>query len=195
MNVLVIHAHPQPDSFNAALHRTVLESLRAAGHAVTDFDLYAEDFDPRLSRVERDVYHDLSLNQRGKERYVAMLRAAEAVVFVYPVWSFGLPAILKGFFDRLLMPGVAFDIDGGLVTPKLTNIRRIVGVTTYGRAWWMVKFSVGDLPRAQITKYFRWFCHKRAKADYLALYHMNVADEAARKRFIAKVAKTMTALN
>ena len=194
MNVLVIHAHPQPDSFSAALHRTVLDSLTVAGHAVTDLDLYADDFDPRLSRAERDDYHDVALNQRGKERYIAMLRAAEAVVFVHPVWCFGVPAILKGFFDRLLMPGVAFDIDGAKVTPKLTNISRIVAVTTYGRAWWMVKFSIGDLPRAQIVRYFRWFCNRHAKTDHLALYHLNVADDATRKKFVEKVAAKMAAL-
>ncbi len=61
MNVLVLYAHPVETSFNAALHRPIVERLTAAGHEVDDCDLYAEDFDPRLTRDERLGYHD----QRG----------------------------------------------------------------------------------------------------------------------------------
>ncbi|MGO4840768.1 NAD(P)H-dependent oxidoreductase, partial [Rhizobiaceae sp. 2RAB30] len=62
MNVLVLYAHPVETSFNAALHRLIVERLVAKGHTVDDCDLYAEDFDPRLTRAERLVYHDVPGN-------------------------------------------------------------------------------------------------------------------------------------
>lgn len=192
MRILVIFAHPVETSFAATLHATVLEAL-AAHHEVRDLDLYADDFDPRLSREERLNYHDTGINQAPVARYVEMVRWAEAVVFCFPVWCFGLPAILKGFFDRVLMPGVAFDIDGALVTPKLQNIRRIVAVTTYGRDLWRVKIGVGDLPKRHIKRYFRWFCAKDAKVTYLAHYHMNASTPASRARFLARVRATFAA--
>ncbi|MDP3896467.1 MAG: NAD(P)H-dependent oxidoreductase, partial [Mesorhizobium sp.] len=59
MKVLVLHAHPVETSYNAALHRLILERLSARGHEIDDCDLYAEDFDPRLTREERLHYHDV----------------------------------------------------------------------------------------------------------------------------------------
>jgi putative NADPH-quinone reductase len=193
MRVLVIFAHPVETSFAAALHATVLQNL-SGRHEVRDLDLYAENFDPRLTREERLNYHDTSLNLPPIARYADMLRWAEAVVFCFPVWCFGVPAILKGFFDRVLAPGVAFDIDGALVTPKLTNIKRVVAVTTYGRDLYRVKIGVGDLPKAHITRYFRWFCARDAKVRYLAHYHMNVSTPQSRGRFQARVARAIAAL-
>jgi len=193
MRVLVIFAHPVETSYAAALHATVLRTLRAK-HEVRDLDLYADGFDPRLSREERLHYHDTSRNIAPVAKYVELLRWAEAVVFCFPVWCFGLPAILKGFFDRVLIPGVAFDIDGAIVTPMLTHIKRIAAVTTYGRARWLVRVSIGDLPRAHITRYFRWCCGKDTRVRYLAHYHMNVSTDASRARFLARVERTMAAL-
>jgi putative NADPH-quinone reductase len=193
MRVLVIYAHPVETSYAAALHKTVLESL-AGRHEVRDLDLYAENFDPRLSREERLTYHDTAINQAPLAGYVEMIRWAEAVVFCFPVWCFGVPAILKGWFDRVLMPGVAFDIDGTVVTPKLTHIKSIVAVTTYGRDIWRIKIGVGDLPKAQITKYFRWFCARDAKMRYLAHHHMNASTPKSRAAFQAKVAREVSAL-
>jgi NAD(P)H dehydrogenase (quinone) len=64
MRVLVLFAHPVETSFVAALHRAAVDSLRQAGHEVDDCDLYAEGFDPVLSRQERIDYHDLDINRR-----------------------------------------------------------------------------------------------------------------------------------
>ena len=193
MRVLVIYAHPVETSYAAALHATVLHAL-GTRHDVRDLDLYAEEFDPRLSRAERIAYHDTALNIAPVARYVDMLRWAEAVVFCFPVWCFGLPAILKGFFDRVLIPGVAFDIAGARVTPRLTHIRQIVAVTTYGRSRRATLFSVGDLPRAHIARYFRWFCGRAARVRYLALYDMNRTDDGRRARFLTRVQHELRAV-
>jgi putative NADPH-quinone reductase len=109
----------------------------------------------------------------------------------FPTWCFGMPAMLKGFCDRLLMPGVAFDIsDPAHVKPSLVNVRRIIGVVTYGRPWHMAKW-MGDPPRKAVMRYLPWFTGGRAKTEYHALYHMNVATDAQRKAFIARVGAAM----
>ena len=75
----------------------MLEALRQAGHEVTDVDLYAEEFDPVMSRQERLDYHNPERNERLVKRYDDQLVATEALVLIYPAWWLGMPAILKGF--------------------------------------------------------------------------------------------------
>jgi len=190
MRVLVLYAHPVETSFHAALHRRVVESLQAAGHDVDDCDLYAENFNPVLSREERLSYHDTSRNRAAVAPYVERLQRAEALVLCFPVWCFGLPAILKGWFDRVLMPGVAFDIsDPAHVKPALTNLRKIAAVTTYGRPRWMALY-MGDPPRKTIKRYLRALTGG-AKVAYHAYYHMNVATPETLARHLDHVGKKM----
>ncbi len=194
MRILVLYAHPLPDSFHASLHRLVLSTLIARGHDVDDCDLYAERFDPVLSADERRGYHDTPQNQIPVANYVARLLRAEALVLCFPTWTFGPPAILKGFFDRVMMPGVAFHLDHGKpVRPGLTHLRRIVAVTTYGRPRTTVLW-VGDLPRRMVTRYLRSLTGMRARVSYLAQYHMNAATPDRLGRFSRRVEAAMAAL-
>jgi putative NADPH-quinone reductase len=191
MRVLVLYAHPVETSFNAALHRQVVASLREAGHEVDDCDLYAENFNPVMSREERLSYHDTDVNQQPVASYVERLKRADAIVLVFPVWCFGLPAILKGWFDRVLMPGVSFDIsDPANVKPALTHLKKIAAVTTYGRPRWMALY-MGDPPRRVIKRYLGALTGRRTTIDYLAYYHMNVATPETLARHLEFVGEKM----
>ncbi|MGJ7496884.1 NAD(P)H-dependent oxidoreductase [Variovorax sp. RT4R15] len=191
MRVLVVYCHPVETSFHAALHQEVLKNLRAAGHEVDDCDLYAEGFNPVMSREERLGYHDVPANRTPVQGYIDRLQWAEGIVFCFPTWCFGLPAMLKGYFDRLLMPGVAFDMsDPADVKPMLTNIQRISAVVTYGRPRWMAWY-MGDPPRKMVTRYMKRLTAQKARVDYHAHYHMNVATEPQLKRFMARVGQAM----
>ena len=192
MKVLVLYAHPVEESFCGALHHAVVEGLEAAGHTVDDCDLYAEGFEASLSRAERLAYHDLATNRATVAPYVARLLAAEALVLVHPVWNYGMPAILKGFLDRVFLPGVSFGLVDGRVRPILHNIARLGIVTTYGGARWRA-FALGDPPRKVATRVLRAIIKPGAKIDYLALYDMNNADAAQRAAFLERVARRMRA--
>ncbi len=191
MRVLVIYCHPVETSFHAAMHQEVLKNLRAAGHEVDDCDLYAEGFNPVMSREERLGYHDVPANRLPLQSHIDRLFWAEALVFCFPTWCFGLPAMLKGYFDRMFMPGVAFDIsDPANVKPSLTHIKRISAVVTYGRPRW-VAWYMGDPPRKIITRYMKRLTGQGARVDYHAHYHMNIATEPQLKRFMARVGQAM----
>jgi NAD(P)H dehydrogenase (quinone) len=194
MRVLYLYCHPLPESFHAAIRTKALDGLKAAGHESDLLDLYAEKFDPVLSEDARRNYHDTSRNQAGLEGYVQRLRSADALVVQFPVWCFGMPAMLKGFFDRMIMPGVAFDIaDAAHVKPMLGNLKHVVGIVTYGRPRWTA-IAMGDPPRRIVKRYLRWFADRRARVDYHALYHMNVATAAQRAAFLEKVRAAMARL-
>lgn len=194
MRILYLYCHPLEDSFHAAVMRDAVATLREKGHEVDLCDLYAEGFDPVLTAERRRNYHDVSKNREGLEEHVARLQAAEALVVQFPTWCFGLPAMLKGWFDRLLMPGVAFDIsDPANVKPMLGHLRHIVGISTYGRQRWVAMY-VGDPPRKVITRYLPRLTSGRAKVQYHALYHMNVATPEQRQGFIARIRGVMGAL-
>ena len=192
MRVLVLYAHPVETSFQGALHRAVVAALTAAGHSVDDCDLYAENFDPALSRQERLDYHDTSINQRAVEDYVRRVKQAEAMVLVFPVWNFGYPAILKGFFDRVFLPGVSFDLTSdGNVIGLLTHIRKLAAVTTYGGTRFRAILA-GDPPRKAVKRVLWGQTSPRTKVTYLAYYDMNRSTDASRAKFLTRTTKIMS---
>ncbi|MDA1323328.1 MAG: NAD(P)H-dependent oxidoreductase [Proteobacteria bacterium] len=191
LRVLVIYAHPLADSLNGALFACVKESLAAAGHEVDALDLYAENFDPVLSADERRAYFDVEANRARTEPYVARLEAAEGLVFVFPPWCLGPPAILKGFFDRIMVPGVSFRLEeDGSLSPNLRHIKKAAAVVTYGRErpllWWF-----GDPPRRMMTRYLKWFLAPGTRPVFLGHYGLHKPDDAYQRRFIEKVRRTM----
>lgn len=188
---LVLFAHPCPESFSAGLHRTVVDTLTARGWDVDDCDLNAEGFSPVLTEAERRGYHDTETNIAPVQGYVDRLRAAQALVLVFPVWNFGFPAILKGFFDRVFLPGVSFRLEDGLVKPNLTHIRKLAAVTTYGGTRWRA-IGAGDPPRKIVTRAI-WHVTRPEKLRYLALYDMNRASQAQRDAFNTRVKTEMEA--
>ncbi|MER8896859.1 NAD(P)H-dependent oxidoreductase [Mesorhizobium sp. M0676] len=190
MKVLVLYAHPVETSFNASLHRTIVERLTAAGHEVDDCDLYAEDFDPRLTRGERLDYHNQRSPADPAAPYVERLLKAEALVLSYPVWNYGFPAILKGFFDRVFLPGVSFKLVDGKAQPSLHNIRKLTAVTTYGGSR-LRAMLMGDPPRRLVKRMLRATIRPGASVSYLAHYSMNLSTDETRAAFIAKVAAGM----
>jgi NAD(P)H dehydrogenase (quinone) len=194
LKVLYLYCHPLPESFHAAIRAEALGGLAEGGHEVDLCDLYAEGFNPVMSEEERRRYHDTSKNQIGIETYVARLRAAEALVVQFPTWCFGPPAMLKGFLDKVLAPGISFDMSDPQNIKPLLELRLVAGIVTYGRDR-LRAIAMGDPPRKLVTRYLPRSAVVKARARYHALYHMNVASEARRKGFIADVRKAMVRLD
>ena len=186
MRVLVLHAHPDDSSYGAALHRETVAGLETAGHTVDNCDLYAEGFDPVMSYQDRIGYYEIPDNRRAVASYVRRLEEANALVIVSPVWTLGFPAILKGYFDRVWLPGVAFALVNGRVRPKLTNITKLAAVMTYGapRAHTLL---AGDPPRKVVKRLLRSQIRPMAPVQYLAHYDMDRSTDRSRARFLNKV--------
>lgn len=192
MRVLVLHSHPVEESYGKALFRQTCESLAKAGHEVDACDLYAEGFDPVLSAHGRRIYHDYPENMAGLEGYVARLKAAEALVICTPVWNFGFPAMLKGYFDRVWLPGVSFALQDGKLTPTLRHIEKLAAVMTYGGTP-MRAFLVGNPPKKIIKRVIRAQIKIGAPVKFLAHYDMNNCTEETRAAFLERVKTEMEA--
>lgn len=192
MRVLVLFAHPVESSFNAAIHAKIVESLRKAGHEVDDCDLYAEGFDPVLGREERLGYHMVEANRGPVAGYVERVLAAQAIVICAPVWNFGFPAILKGFFDRVFLPGVSFRMVDERLVPCLHNIEKLTAVMTYGGSR-LRAFLAGDPPRKIVERVLRVTIKPGAAVTHLAHYDMNLSTPERRAKFLAAVEMHMRA--
>jgi NAD(P)H dehydrogenase (quinone) len=187
VRVLVLYAHPVETSFAARLHATAVETLRKRGHEVDDCDLNAEGFDPVMTRRNRLDYYDVPGNRGSVGPYVDRLLNADALIFSFPVWNMGFPAILKGFVDKVFLPGVSFNLkDDGSYVPCLHNIKRLGVVCTYGGKRWATAL-MGDPPRRFLKRSMRLNCASGARCDYVACYDMDHTTLARRVRFLKAV--------
>lgn len=190
MRILVLHSHPLEESYGRALFHQTCESLKEADHDVDACNLYEEGFDPILSAHDRRIYHDYPQNTDLVKTYVERLKRAEGLVICTPVWNFGFPAMLKGYFDRVWLPGVSFALQDGRLTPTLRHIRKLGAVLTYG-ATPTRAFLVGNPPKKTIKRVIRGQIKLGAPVKFLAHYDMNNATDETRAAFLDKVKTEM----
>ncbi len=195
MRALVVYCHPKPDSFTAAVRDVVTDRLAAAGAATRIHDLYADGFAAVLTAEELDRYLDTVANRRPVAREVADLDWCDTLIFVYPTWWYGLPALLKGWLDRVLLPGVAFHMpaEGKDIAPGLTHIARLGVFTTCGASWWLTRL-IGEPGRRTLLRGVRAVCARRCRTAYAALHRMDSAAPADRARHLARVGARMERL-
>lgn len=194
MNVLVVYCHPNPDSFVSAACARALDGLRSSGHDVRLTDLYADEFEPAMAADERRT-HKEPRAQPELQVYTDDLAWAEALVFVYPTWWGGQPAMLKGWIDRVFVAGVAWTMDEGdsAPTPLLRNVRRIVAVTTHGSPKWINALE-GESGKRTLFRAIRAMCSRRTRTTWCAVYNLDRATDSDRARFLDKVERTLADL-
>ena len=196
MLALIVVAHPSADSYCHALAARAQAGMLAAGHEVVVLDLYEQGFRIAMTAEEREAYHgDSPIVDPVIAEHAALVQRAEALVFVYPTWWSGLPAILKGWLERVMVPGVGFVLDErtNKVRPGLGQMRRLVGISTYGSPRRYVRL-VNDNGRRIITRALRMSCGLRVRTSWLGLYAIDTSTPAERQAFLAEVEQKMAGL-
>lgn len=189
----MIHAHPLPDSLNARLAATVETLARAEGWEVTRHNLY-DGFDPVLSPDERAGYYGTPMPTLAEEK--RDLTQAQVLILVFPTWWFGFPAILKGWFDRVWTPGVAYDHapDLGAMRPRLHEMREVLAVTTMGAPAWIDWLIL----RRPLRRILRWAivrpCAPKASVRWCALYQAEAIPPTRVTRFETRLATEIKAM-
>ena len=192
MNVLVVSAHPSEKSLHATLRSVTLEEIERAGHVIRHRDLYAEAFNPVFTPYER-VNHVGDLQQKLAHlpelaSYVHDLQWCDSLVLVYPTWWSAQPAILKGWIDRIFMNEVAWTLPEGAsrITPLLTNVRRLVVVTTHGAPKY-INVLQGEAGKRIALRSIRAMFHRRVRTNWIGIYGLDHSDEASREKIINDV--------
>jgi NAD(P)H dehydrogenase (quinone) len=196
MLVALVVAHPSPDSFCHALAARAAAGLRAGGHDVVVLDLYGDGFTVAMTTDEREAYESGEPILDPQVRtHADLVRRADALVFVYPTWWSGLPAILKGWLERVLVPGVAFRFDERTdkVKPALGHVRHIVGISTYGSPRSYVRL-INDNGRRIITRALRMSCGWRTRTRWYGCYAIDTSTPREREEFAARVEREMAGL-
>lgn len=192
MKVLVISAHPSNESFVASLRSAVLEELTDMNHEIRHHNLYTEKFNPVFSAYER-LNHvgniELKLQNLPDLRiHVEDIQWAEALVLVYPTWWSGQPAILKGWIDRVLMNEVAWVLPEGAarIRPLLTNIRKVVVVTTHGSTKFVNSLE-GEAGKRTAFRSIRLMFNKRTRCHWIGLYALDHITHDKRGKLVTNV--------
>lgn len=191
MKVLVVSAHPSSESFLGALRECVLREAHLNGHEVRHHNLYEERFNPVFTSYER-LNHvgnvDVKLQQLPElAPYVESLRWCDALVLVYPTWWSAQPAIMKGWIDRVFMNEVAWVLPEGAarIKPLLTNVRRLVVVTTHGSNK-IVNSLQGESGKRIALRSIRLMLHPRVRSTWIGVYKLDGASESQRQRKFTK---------
>ncbi len=195
MNTYVIYCHPDPESFTSAVRRRAVDALHRAGHDVRVSDLYADGFDPAMSSDEVVGYFGPPEGKPAVADYCRNLQWCAALVFIYPTWWSGQPAMLLGWLDRVLIRGVAWELPDGAtrIVPRLTNVRRLVVVTTHGSSK-LINRLEGETGRRVIGRALRVLCHRLARTTWLAMYDVDRSTTASRQAFLEKVEHRLSRL-
>lgn len=195
MQVVVVLAHPNADSFCHALAQRAVAGLAAGGHQSALIDLYALGVSAAMSPAEHAAYHgETPILDPLIQSHADLVRAADALVFVYPTWWSSTPAILKGWLERVMVPGVAFVFNkDGKVRPGLTNVRHVVGISTYGSPRVYVRL-INDNGRRMITRALRLNTGLRTRRSWLGLYAIDTATAAERESFLQRVEQKLRSL-
>ena len=195
MRALVVYCHPVEGSFSSALRDAAVRGLTASGHTVDLIDLAARGFDPVMAAEEWQAHSTADAPPPdGLSDDIELVRNAEVIVFVYPTWWSSVPAQLKGWVERVMVPGTAYRLDErNRVRPNLGHLRRLVTVTTFGspRIYTML---MNDNGARLLLRSLRMVSTRRTRTLRLALFRMDRTTEESRRNFVERVERRMASL-
>ena len=189
MKCLVVTTHPLSNSLCKLLTDGVIKTLSSMNYEIIVEDLYANKFDPVLTIEERKSYYTDSYDTSMITKEVNRLQDAEALVLLFPTWWFSFPAMLKGWFDRVWAPGIAYDhaSDFGPIRPRLNNLKKVLVITTMGAPWWVDRLIMWQPVKRVIKIALLKACAKNSSLKYLSLYNSEKLSEQSIEKFRQKI--------
>lgn len=193
MKILIVYCHPNEKSHAARLRDAAIGALERRGHGVDLLDLYADGFDPVMGRDEWSAYIRTDPPPGTLAAHVERLRAAEGLIFIYPTWWYGMPALIKGYIDRVWLPNVAFSMGPGgeFIPDRLSKIDRFMVVTSYGSPRWLIRAVLGDPGRRAVLGGLGRLLSPRRKSAWLAIYDMDKVTPRRLAAFERRVLRTL----
>ncbi|WP_185968467.1 NAD(P)H-dependent oxidoreductase [Paracoccus sp. M683] len=191
MKALLVTSHPVGESLSRHLTVQTLIATGAAGNDVDFLDLHTEDFDPRLSEDERRAYYDpqAEIEDENLAQMTEQLRQTELLILIFPTWWSGFPAILKGWFDRVWRPGIAFDHspDGGRLIPRLDNLKHVIAITSTGSPMWIDRLVMRQPLRRVLHRAIIAPCAPKARLHWMVLHQAETVPAARVDGFVTRI--------
>lgn len=138
MRTLIVYNHPREGSFCSAVREAVENGLKTGNHEYKVIDLDRDGFDPVMR--EKDLKAFVTAGRIGEDgleevdplvlRYMKMMRWAEQIVMIFPIWWMTTPAMTKGFIDKVIFPGIVYKMEGGKLVSKLSSLKQVTIITT-----------------------------------------------------------------
>ena len=157
MKILIVFTHPNPNSFNHALLEKISAGLKQSGHEVRVKNLYQEKFNPVLDSEDLSQLHDDNIPKRIAAEQEQLLWA-DGLIFIYPLWWFTPPAMLKGWFDVVLSNGVAFEYSDKGAKGLLKHKKALVMITAGASEDWFQQNNALEISYRPITDGTLAFC-------------------------------------
>ncbi len=186
---LLVSCHPLGDSLCHHLVARVEAGLQDNGVAHEHLDLYRRGFEAALSAEERESYFGDGFDPARVSAEVAQLKRAETLILVFPTWWFGAPALLKGWFDRVWAPDVAFahSPDKRKILPILDNLRHCLAITTLASPWFVDRLFLRQPVKRVLKGAILKGCAPQATLEMLSLYDVVGIDERRLEAFRGKI--------
>jgi NAD(P)H dehydrogenase (quinone) len=188
--VLIIYAHPDNKSFNHAVLETAITALKESGKSFQLIDLYAENYNPVMNAEEvKGAIRDET------KKYQQLIKSAESIIFIFPVWWFRGPAILEGFCDKVFTPGFAYrfkKIIGtyGLPVPLLRD-KKVRAFITHGAPALPVKTIYLNAVKYRFLLGFLSFCFYIFRCRIYQFWAVPFVNDKKRKGYLHKVSQVV----
>lgn len=138
MKTLIIYYHPHEGSFCSAIRDAVISGLEVGKHEYKLVDLGVDEFDPVMRAKDLKAFAMAGrIGEEGLEgvdpivlKYMKKLRWAEHIVMIFPIWWMSMPAMMKGFVDKVIFPGVVYKMEGGNLVSMLSGLKQVTIITT-----------------------------------------------------------------
>ncbi|MBI9031291.1 NAD(P)H-dependent oxidoreductase [bacterium] len=185
MKTSIVFAHPWHGSFNKAVLDVVVESLSKRKKDYEVLDLNKDGFDPVMQESDLALFSKGQSKDKLVQKYQDILKDTDEVVFIFPIWWFGMPAILKGFIDKVMLKGYAYDYGKIGLIGKLTNIKRTTIITSSEMPTLLLRFGFGSPISSTMKAILKGLGMKNIK--WLNKDFITKGKEKGRKKFLDKV--------
>ncbi|WP_018627373.1 NAD(P)H-dependent oxidoreductase [Niabella aurantiaca] len=154
MKVVIVFNHPYEGSFGNAILNSVIKGLKSANHEIDLMHLDNDGFNPVMSKADLKAFMDHKPVDIQVIAYNERLEKADHLIFIFPIWWDLMPAMTKGFIDRVLTPGVVYDHHprGFGLVPLLKNLKGVTVITTMNKPKIMYSLLIGNLIKKAIIK-------------------------------------------
>lgn len=190
--ILIVYAHPYPKSFNHSIKEEAVQAAESAGHEVRVRDLYEMKFDPVLTEAHLAGMKDEQLTPEVLEEQ-KQVSWAEVLIFIYPIWWWERPAILKGWFDLVMTHGFAFQSRKKVAPFGLLNEKKAIVITTLGESEEKMvpdaANAIEDVMRVGTLQ----FCGI-TDVSFMTYYSMGSREESEKAKILEEIRSAVSAL-